>query len=203
VKSKLLFHILSISFITFFLFACGTNSNGVFEKRKHLKGWHFKKNNFSLSTSLKKEKKALKNDSDKEEPDFYFQKNEPLESADLIPSEKEISSNTVEKKDIIIGIESEDNQERSEDDFGAVFIGLNKTKQAVNEQVEFYSEAFLEQEKLARAGDGSTKDLLMKILVVIGICLFIFLIVIFRVNILIRFTLVSLGIGLLLFLFFF
>src|SRR5690554_5806783 len=51
-NSRLLLKLLSISLITLILFSCGTSSNGIFEKRKHLKGWHFKKNKtFSLGQS--------------------------------------------------------------------------------------------------------------------------------------------------------
>ncbi|PWH86855.1 hypothetical protein DIT68_00915 [Brumimicrobium oceani] len=43
------------------LFSCGTSSNGVFEKRKHLKGWHFKKNKkFDLGLSSNKKKEEIR-----------------------------------------------------------------------------------------------------------------------------------------------
>ncbi|PWH86857.1 hypothetical protein DIT68_00925 [Brumimicrobium oceani] len=45
----------------FLLFSCSTSSVGVFEKRKHLKGWHFKKNNkFILGGGSIKNRKELK-----------------------------------------------------------------------------------------------------------------------------------------------
>lgn len=56
-RSKLIFHFLSVSFLLLFLYACGSHSNGVFEKRKHLKGWHFhKKGNISQHSSEEESK---------------------------------------------------------------------------------------------------------------------------------------------------
>lgn len=49
---NLLSKIFTIVLLMVFLFSCGTSSNGVFEKRKHLKGWHFqKKSSVTMSST--------------------------------------------------------------------------------------------------------------------------------------------------------
>src|SRR5690554_7463388 len=60
-KLKLSFQVLSIAIAATFLLSCGTSSNGIFEKRKHLKGWHFKKNKkFDLGEAENKDKKSFR-----------------------------------------------------------------------------------------------------------------------------------------------
>ena len=60
-KLELLSKFSLITLLAVFLFSCGTSSNGIFEKRKHLKGWHFKKNKkFDLGEAENKDKKSFR-----------------------------------------------------------------------------------------------------------------------------------------------
>lgn len=44
-KLNLIFQFLLLALTVLLLFSCGNQSNGVFGKRKHLKGWHFRSGN--------------------------------------------------------------------------------------------------------------------------------------------------------------
>ncbi|PWH86856.1 DUF4199 domain-containing protein [Brumimicrobium oceani] len=58
---KVYFKFVPILLLLFVLFSCSTTSNGVFEKRKHLKGWHFKKNKkFDSGSAHVKEDKIFR-----------------------------------------------------------------------------------------------------------------------------------------------
>lgn len=87
-KSNLLFYFLSISLITLFLYSCGTNSNGIFEKRKHVKGWHFhKKTRITASQVNENSKEAFNKNKHINEKGLTFEN-----------SNQEIKSNLVYKK---------------------------------------------------------------------------------------------------------
>ncbi|WP_107037710.1 hypothetical protein [Brumimicrobium mesophilum] len=70
-KSRFIFYLLSLSFLSLFLYSCGASGNGLFEKRKHLKGWHFnKKSNISKT-------------SEKSSPREEFSKNRNINESNL------------------------------------------------------------------------------------------------------------------------
>ncbi|RYM33343.1 hypothetical protein ERX46_10395 [Brumimicrobium glaciale] len=72
-KSSLLFKLLSISLLMLFLYSCGTSGNGAFEKRKHLKGWHFKKSKkINLGSVNSKAKEEFKSSKNKKTSDLSF-----------------------------------------------------------------------------------------------------------------------------------
>lgn len=77
-KSNLILKFLSISLLTLFLFSCGISSNGVFDKRKHTKGWHFNKKKSFLTT------KSESNDTE----DFKIKKSENESESAFVVSEK-------------------------------------------------------------------------------------------------------------------
>lgn len=57
-KQELLSKFSLITLLALFLFSCGTSSNGIFEKRKHLKGWYYKKKANRAINSLHEKSKA-------------------------------------------------------------------------------------------------------------------------------------------------
>lgn len=74
-KIKLLLFKFTLLFSVFFyLNSCGSQSNGMFEKRKHLKGWHFHKHgNLSAEKSSEKFKSDYKRDAKKDTSEIQHQ----------------------------------------------------------------------------------------------------------------------------------
>ncbi|RYM33344.1 hypothetical protein ERX46_10400 [Brumimicrobium glaciale] len=101
-KSKLLFYLLSVSFIALFLYSCGTNSNGVFEKRKHLKGWHFnKKKKFNATSAEPRSKERLNKREKVNESGFAFHdSNQEIES-NLVVKSNDYNSPSLENQKLI------------------------------------------------------------------------------------------------------
>ncbi len=103
-KQKYIFKILSIFLLTLFLYSCGMQSNGVFEKRKHLKGWHFhQKKRIPISSSDTPSNKKIDHRKSTKESEATLLSPTQNEESQIIPFKKYLQNDS----DKIPAIDSE------------------------------------------------------------------------------------------------
>jgi hypothetical protein len=101
---KIKYTLITLLLVFIFSESCTTNSRGLFEKRKHLKGWHFhKKNSVSQNASNDVEFKQKSNDLNVRAQTNYSMNINPLQ----IRKPRFVNTNTVEKE--LVGFRSSSN----------------------------------------------------------------------------------------------